>query len=129
MERTPTRLARGERRAALILEAAVAVFARVGVERATTNAIAAEAGISPGSLYQFFRDKQDIAVALGRRYAAELRAAYETAFEAFDPVAAPLEEVLDRTLDPIVAVKEGNAAFAPMFARPDLPVALTEPVA
>src|SRR6266511_1332655 len=47
-----------------ILDAAAGVFADAGYERATTNAIAAAAGISPGSLYQFFPNKEAIAEAL-----------------------------------------------------------------
>ena len=49
------------------------VIAKVGYSRATTNAIAAEAGISPGSLYQFFDDKEQIAQALEMRYARPAR--------------------------------------------------------
>src|SRR4051812_43963566 len=64
---------RGERRIDQILLAAGVVFARVGYERATTNAIAAEAGISPGSLYQFFPNKEAIAGALETRYAEQMR--------------------------------------------------------
>src|SRR4051812_1155840 len=76
---------RGERRISEILDAAAVQFARTGVDRATTNAIAAQAGISPGSLYQFFRDKDDIVGALGVRYAADLEQAHAAAFAGFDP--------------------------------------------
>ena len=43
------RQARGERRMAELQDAAAAVFAEVGYEAATTNAIAARAGVSPGT--------------------------------------------------------------------------------
>ena len=51
-----------------ILEAATRVFVREGYARATTNRIAAAAGISVGSLYQYFPGKDAIAVALLRRH-------------------------------------------------------------
>ncbi len=112
-----------------ILDAAVAVFARDGVERATTNAIAAAAGISPGSLYQYFDDKGHIARALGERYATEVTTAHQAALDEVDLAQVPLAEVLDRILDPIVAFKNTHRAFVSLFTRPDLPEALVGPAA
>ena len=51
-----------------ILEATARVFVAHGYARATTNRIAAAAGISVGSLYQYFPSKDAIAVELLRRY-------------------------------------------------------------
>lgn len=56
----------------VILEAAARVFVRRGYTRATTNRIAEAAGISVGSLYQYFPSKDAIAVELLRRYRATL---------------------------------------------------------
>ena len=67
------RQARGQRRIELLLDVAAQVFAEVGFEAATTNAIAARAGMSPGSLYQFFPNKDAIAEALADRFAERLR--------------------------------------------------------
>ncbi len=55
-----------------ILAAAARVFVREGFARATTNRIAAAAGISVGSLYQYFPGKDAIAVALLRRHRARV---------------------------------------------------------
>jgi AcrR family transcriptional regulator len=55
-----------------ILEAAARIFVREGYARATTNRIAAAAGISVGSLYQYFPGKDAIAVALLRRHRARI---------------------------------------------------------
>lgn len=52
----------------VILEAAARVFVREGYARATTNRIATAAGVSVGSLYQYFPSKDAIAVELLRRY-------------------------------------------------------------
>jgi AcrR family transcriptional regulator len=120
---------RGVERMGQILDAAVTVFSRDGVERATTNAIATEAGISPGSLYQFFDDKSHIARALGERYATAVTAAHRAALAEVDLAGLPMPQVLDRILDPIVAFKDEHRAFVTLFARPDLPESLVGPAA
>lgn len=53
---------------ARILEAAARVFSRHGYTMGTTNRIAAEAGLSIGSLYQYFPNKDSILVELVRRH-------------------------------------------------------------
>ena len=55
-----------------ILAAATRVFARHGYARATTNRIAETAGVSVGSLYQYFQSKDAIAVELLKRYRERL---------------------------------------------------------
>lgn len=131
MDRTAgvRRQRRGVERIEQILTAAVTVFSRDGVERATTNAIAAEAGISPGSLYQFFEDKGHIARALGERYAIGVTGVHRAALAEVDLARVPMPEVLDRILDPIVAFKDTHRAFISLFARPDLPESLVGPAA
>lgn len=51
-----------------LLEAATRVFVKEGYAKATTNRIATAAGVSVGSLYQYFPSKDAIAVELLRRY-------------------------------------------------------------
>jgi AcrR family transcriptional regulator len=59
---------RGQRRVDHILACAEALFAEVGFQRASTNAIAEKAKISIGSLYQFFDSKESILEAITARY-------------------------------------------------------------
>ena len=66
------RNARGEQRQQALLRAAAAVFGRLGYHDTTTNAIAAEAGVSPATLYQFFPNKAAIASSLASMYAREM---------------------------------------------------------
>jgi AcrR family transcriptional regulator len=54
-----------------IVEAAAQVFESLGYATATTNRIAARAGVSIGSLYQYFPNKDAILVALARRHLEE----------------------------------------------------------
>ncbi|WP_435736558.1 TetR/AcrR family transcriptional regulator [Cellulosimicrobium sp. PMB13] len=123
------RQARGERRIAQILDAAATVLARDGYEGATTNAIAREAGISPGSLYQFFRNKEEVAAALTVRYTTELRAAQARSLEGLDPGAMSWDALVGRVLAPLVAFNAERAGFKALFARADMPPALREATA
>ncbi|QUS62562.1 TetR family transcriptional regulator (plasmid) [Synechocystis sp. PCC 7339] len=71
MRRTP-RQARSQERVNRILDVAEDLFARQGYAATTTNAIAAQAQVPIGSLYQFFPDKTSILQALALRYAEKL---------------------------------------------------------
>ncbi|NEX64866.1 TetR/AcrR family transcriptional regulator [Noviherbaspirillum galbum] len=51
----------------LMLEAATRLIDRDGLDALTTNRIAELAGVSIGSLYQYFPDKQSLLAALARR--------------------------------------------------------------
>ncbi len=52
-----------------VVRAAVAVFSRYGVKRATMNDIAGEAGVARQTLYNLFADKDDLLRAAVRLYA------------------------------------------------------------
>ncbi|KQH77397.1 MULTISPECIES: TetR/AcrR family transcriptional regulator [Mycobacterium] len=58
-----------------ILNAAQEVLIAHGYDGASTNRIAAAAGVSPGSLYQYFPNKDAIVAAVIDRYSDELAAA------------------------------------------------------
>ena len=47
-----------------ILEAATRVFAEKGFRRATTREVAREAGVSEGTIYNYFDDKDALMVAI-----------------------------------------------------------------
>lgn len=113
------RQARGEKRMTELLDAAADVFAAQGYAKASTNAIAAAAGASPGTLYQFFKNKEEIAEALMARYLERLRTAHGEAFD-LAVAALPLEAMLDRIIDPVVAFDRANPGFHVLMADPHL---------
>jgi AcrR family transcriptional regulator len=117
---TRRRQARGVRRAAQLLDAAAVVFAEVGYESATTNAIAARAGASPGTLYQFFANKEALAQGLAERYLEQMNAIFGFVHA---PAACdlPLDVVLDRTVDPLIAFNDANPGFKALFGGPAAP--------
>ncbi len=55
-----------------IVEAGTRVLVAHGYDGASTNRIAAAAGVSPGSLYQYFPNKDAIIVAVVERYSSDL---------------------------------------------------------
>jgi AcrR family transcriptional regulator len=58
-----------------ILKAAYTVFCTKGFYRTTTTTIAKKAGVSIGALYSYFRDKEDLFMAILERYMEEFEAA------------------------------------------------------
>lgn len=75
-----------------LIEAAARVFVKEGYAKATTNKIASAAGVSVGSLYQYFPSKDAIAVELLRRYREGL----------VQVVASRLQGVTDETFEEVV---------------------------
>jgi len=65
-----------------ILEAAARVLVRRGYARTTTNHVAERAGISVGSLYQYFPNKESLVAALHERHARDLAGVMDEALEA-----------------------------------------------
>ncbi|MEU1704003.1 TetR family transcriptional regulator [Streptomyces sp. NPDC005706] len=124
-EQPRRRQARGERRIAQLLQAAAQVFCTTGYTAASTNAIAREAGVSPGTLYQFFPNKEAIAIELGDRLMHEMRETYGEALAPVDP-ATPLEEAIGSAVDRFMAFNTEHPVFFALMHGPDLPGGITE---
>lgn len=71
----PVRGALRERTRDLLLDAAVRVFAKKGAGAAAIHEIAAEAGVSNGTFYNYFRTREALLEATSLRLAARLHAA------------------------------------------------------
>jgi len=72
---------RSERRLAAFLDAAAELFAEVGYETATMTAIAERSGSSIGALYNYFPDKQALALTLVNQYGQEIEAHWKPLME------------------------------------------------
>ncbi|WP_327376282.1 TetR family transcriptional regulator [Streptomyces sp. NBC_01216] len=119
------RQARGERRIAQLLQAAANVFCTNGYTAASTNAIAREASVSPGTLYQYFPNKEAIAVELGERLLHEMREAHGQAFTP-ENFQLPLAELLDAVVDPLIEFNCQNPAFLALMHGSDVPGRIAE---
>ncbi|WP_420311832.1 TetR/AcrR family transcriptional regulator [Streptomyces sp. YS-B37] len=80
-----------------ILEAAAQLFESLGYTTATTNKIADRAGVSIGSLYQYFPNKDALLYALGERHVRSLASAMNAAMAELRSAAPPPEQTI-RTL-------------------------------
>jgi len=85
-----------------VLDASVKLLVRDGVDALTTNRIAAVAGVSIGSVYQYFPDKHAIFEALRDRHADEMRRLVDDTLVAHQT--ASLEQQLLALLDAIIDV-------------------------
>lgn len=119
------RQARGERRIAQLLDAAASVFCTVGYQSASTNAIAREAGVSPGTLYQFFPNKEAIGDALSERLVVQMENVHGAALS-LDHALLTLPELVDRVIDPLVDFNLENPVCFTLLHGPELPRRLGE---
>jgi AcrR family transcriptional regulator len=86
-----------------ILHAAARVLAEHGYARGTTNRIAEAAGLSVGSLYQYFPNKDAVLAELVRRH---VRAGGDALAQL--PLDGPLEELLRAAVGGLAALHRGD---------------------
>ena len=107
---------RSERRLAAFLDAAAALFVEVGYEAATMTAIAERSGSSIGALYNYFPDKQAIALTLVNQYGQEAEAHWKPLIEQ----AAKLthREFADLFIDRITELVQQRPAYLSLATAP-----------
>jgi AcrR family transcriptional regulator len=114
-EAAPRRQARGLLRIGRILDAAGEILATEGSEKLTMNEVARRAGISPGSLYQFFSDRQQLLETLAERYATHLAKALPPAPDDRIVRSGDLADLITTVVDPILAFFRRNPGCKALF--------------
>jgi AcrR family transcriptional regulator len=104
---------------AALLDAASRVFGELGYHAATTNTIAAEAKVSPATLYQFFPNKEAIADALVTRYAIDLAKEVRAA-DIQELASVPLEEAIRRATGVVIEFNRKYPAFGALYTAAPL---------
>jgi len=94
-----------------ILEAAAQVFARHGYAAGTTNRIAERAGVSIGTLYQYFPNKDAILVALIERHLAAGELLLRPLFEELVERPPRLREGIERMLHALLELHASEPAL------------------
>jgi len=115
--RKPTQT-RSRETVSAVLAAAAELFATAGPARTTTNRIAARAGVSVGSLYQYFPNKEAILAALGERHAAQVEAALGPSLARLADPAIPLRRSLHDLLVGLCAVHDAEPLLARAVSAP-----------
>ncbi|MFN0248941.1 MAG: TetR/AcrR family transcriptional regulator [Kofleriaceae bacterium] len=108
---SPRKLPRSQLGAATvdaILDAVVQILERDGLDRLTTNHVAELAGVSIGSLYQYFPNKEALVGAVQDRYADDT----------FTRVRAALEANVDQPIRTVIARIGGAVLEAQRNQRP-----------
>jgi AcrR family transcriptional regulator len=100
-----------------ILEAAAQVFGRLGYAGTTTNKIARRAGVSIGSLYQYFSSKEDILRVLLENHRREAREVIEAARRRLSDPDVPLEQGLRSLLSGLHALHSADPGLSRVLAH------------
>ncbi len=83
-----------------VLDAAVRILKREGVKAVTTNRVAEVAGVSIGSVYQYFPDKRAIFVALHERHIEQIDRMVES--KLFEHAESPLEDLIRAMIEAMI---------------------------
>ncbi|WP_307609508.1 TetR/AcrR family transcriptional regulator [Nocardia shimofusensis] len=113
---------------ATLLEAAAQMFSREGLST-TTNRIAERAGLSVGTLYQYFPNKQALLRALARRHVGEVTVVLEVVFAELRATEPGFEESVRAIIEAVVEVhrdRPGLHALLHRVVTPLVPVEVEE---
>jgi AcrR family transcriptional regulator len=108
---------RGRARVEAILDAAEIEFSSLGYDSATTEAIAARAGASIGSLYQFFPNKHALFDAVSRRYLDRVRSLFDAVAPTVSLEGVSWEALLDGAVDAFWALDRDSPAFSAVWIQ------------
>lgn len=110
----PSGVAKGAERRSLLLETALAMFARQGIADTPLTAIAREAGVTPAMLHYYFNTREQLLDVLIEERFLPIRASFSTLFQdsANDPVIA-----LTRLARQFIDISLEHEWFAPLWVR------------
>jgi AcrR family transcriptional regulator len=89
-----------------VLDAVVRILKREGFAAVTTNRVAEVAGVSIGSVYQYFRDKRAIFVALHERHVRAIDHMVEA--KLLEHASSPLDTLLRAMVEAMIEAHEGD---------------------
>jgi AcrR family transcriptional regulator len=98
--------ARAHQTVAVVLQAVVKILKREGVSAVTTNRIAEVAGVSVGSVYQYFPNKQAIYLALHDQHVQQITSSIERVV--VEHASAPLEAFVRALIENLIDAHAGD---------------------
>ncbi len=118
--RKQPRQARSKQTVDAILQAAAELFADLGYAQTTTNKIADRAGVSIGSLYQYFSNKDSLLASLLAQHRKEVNGVVDRGVAALRHHATTLEVCIGQILLELVAIHEANPALTKALSASNL---------
>lgn len=109
--------ARSEATVAALFEASIQVLLEVGYRKLTTTRVAERAGVSVGTLYQYFPNREALINSVIERYLDEISSSIERDCQSL--AGRPLEDIATGMVDAFIAAK---------WRRLDLAKAMHEPL-
>jgi AcrR family transcriptional regulator len=100
-----------------VVNAAARVVDELGYTAATTNHVAEAAGVSIGSLYQYFASKDDLLVALAERHVEEALPAVRARLAELGSAGLPLEATLRALLALALRLNDSSNLHAVLHAE------------
>lgn len=117
MKRPSARRVPAQRRAQVIVEAmldaAIKLLKRGGASSITTNRIAETAGVSIGSVYQYFPNKQAIFIALQERHIRQVDSMIRRCMT--DGAEATLEELIDLLIRGMIELHQADPELSELL--------------
>lgn len=98
-----------------IVDAGRLVLVEEGYERATTNRVASRAGISPGSLYQYFPNKEAICSAVVERYSADVGEQLTAVLS--DRMGLPPDQIVRGSYEGLLTVLESHREYVRLVTQ------------
>ena len=113
--RRKPRQRRSQQRVANIIDAAGQLLEEVGYAELTTNAIAAKAATSIGSLYQFFPNKEAVVAELVKGFRADIQSLFDHSLSV-QLARRSLRQFVDVVVDGIEDVRRRSPGFSSVFS-------------
>jgi TetR/AcrR family fatty acid metabolism transcriptional regulator len=100
-----------------ILESAITVFAREGLDKGKIADIAKAAGIGKGTIYEYFRSKHDIFMAIEEYFLSNLNNTIEQIVHADYPPPKKLEVFIRQGFDSLVGMGDALLIITELWAQ------------
>lgn len=98
-----------------VLEAATQLFGELGYERTTTNLVAEKAGVSVGSVYQYFPNKESLLLALAESHLDEARERATAALRGLREKSETPEEFFGGFVEFVIDLHQGEGPLHEVF--------------
>jgi AcrR family transcriptional regulator len=107
--------ARSQATVSALYEASIQVLLAVGYRRLTTTRVAERAGVSVGTLYQYFKNRESLITSVIERYLSELGSSVEVSCQALR--GRPLDQVVTGLVNALIVAKWNRIDVSRGIAR------------